>query len=430
MESGTQGRILEKLVGLFRRIRHSTVIRQTGLLYSSRILVLLTSFITAIIVPRVLGPGLYGDLTFITSFLFASQGFFDLGVFESSAKMMAGEKDPTRQSRLLGGYFVIFAVIILAYSLFIYSAGSWIDSVFDSSVGVYFPLIVVFSSGNLVRDLVMQLSKGLNRVRDIVLMIALPALGYVTLVLVLNWVNDISIPHLLNGKFGLIWLVVALCAARMRPDFSRLSGSLKEIAQDVRRFGFKVFTGRALNTAVLQSDKLFIGLLGSTTSVGFYYLARVMVTPIEFFPAALSTSFFRRLGTSKKIPGKVLIAIFSWMILSSGVLLLAGKPVLEFIFPVDYASIVPMMFIAMIGAVLGGLVHPYHEFLIVKGYGVELRRISLVLTFYILGANWVLISLYGAMGAVYAYIGEKAISITLHDWYYRQAVRAANQLQD
>ncbi|MBN1265940.1 MAG: oligosaccharide flippase family protein, partial [Anaerolineales bacterium] len=392
-----------------------------GLLYSSNMLVLLTSFVTALIVPRQLGAELYGDLTFITSFLLASQALFDFGVYDTGAKLLASVSDRQHQSRLSGVFVFLFAIIALAFSLFIYSAGSWVDGVFDSNVGVTFKIIAVFSSAYLIRDLASQVSKGLNRVVEIFSMSVYPALGYVTLVVVLSKVSKLTVPNLLLGKMILVWLAVLVCLFRLKPVFSGLGSGLKEVFADLRSFGFKVYTGRALNTAARLSDKMFIALLGTNTSVGFYSLARILVQPIEFFPYALSTSLFRRFGSRDRIPARILLVTILWLLFSSAGLLVLAKPAVQFIFTSEYMEVLPMTWTAVIGAVFGGMSQPFNAFLSVKGYGRELRRVSLVLAVYDVIANLILISFFGAMGAVFSYIGEQALSLCFLGWYYQKA---------
>lgn len=411
----------------WRRAFSSKIARQTGILYLSNLLVMVFGAITAPILTRMLGPEQYGDLAFITSFITFSYLFFDLGLYDSGAKLLANTEKEQHQLQLLGAFLVATLVVATVFSVFMLVAGFWVDAVFHTNVNSVLQAISVFVGVFLVRMVIEQTCKGRNRIELLFVMRVVPVVWYLVSMLILVAFSTVSVARLLMANMIGMWITTLLVVYRLRPTFTTMKQSLLEVTQDVREYGFKVFTGRALNTAARQSDRLIIGLFGSTTSVGFYSLAQMMVQPILFLPQSLAFSSFRRLTYESAVPRKMIAVIVIWVTLSSAALLLFGKTVVELLLSRAFEDVTSLMLISIIGVVFAGLTQPFNAFLGAKGYGRYLRKLALIFAIYDIVANILLIYLYGAMGAVYSSIGERALSLGLHLYYYRKSLHTPSK---
>lgn len=416
-------RIFPWLRTLFNQVWTSHTMRQSATLYVSNILVMASGLITAPIVTRELGPERYGDLAFILSFISFVFLFFDFGLYDSGAKLLANVEDPGDQKRILGAYLLLILAVVAVFTAFFYSSSFWIDSLFDTNVNSIVRNISLFASSFLIQTIIAQLCRGLNKINLLFYLRVLPIIWYLFFVVLFAILDMVSVQRILFARLLGIWVAIIPIIFLLRPDFQELRKSILAVLTDIKEYGFQVFVGRASSTAARQSDRLFIGFFGTTTSVGFYSLAQMLVQPITFFPQALVSSSYRQFVLVERIPRRVFFVIIIWLIITSLGLLLFGEFIVELLLSKSFDGVVPLMVIAIIGAVLAGLTQPFSVFLGAKGMGEFMRNMALTFAVYDVIANLILIYLFGPMGAVYSFVGERALSFGLHLHYYRLSLQ-------
>jgi len=207
-----------------------------------------------------------------------------------------------------------------------------------------------------------------------------------------------------------------------RPIFGGLNQSLEDLCQDVRTYGFKVYTGDIASTASYRTDSLLISHFVDTTRVGYYRLANLLINPMITFSRSLSTTLFSKFAGSSRISARVLWCNAGWLIACTIGMSVLGPVLIRIFFGSKYDPVTQLLPIMTVVALLSGLTQPLNMFLGAHGKGSYLRTTALVLTAFNLLLNFIMIPLWGVLGACYASALALLINLLLHLRYYRLVV--------
>ena len=402
-------------------ITRSKTVRQTAILYLSKVISLPLGVITSVIVTRALGPENYGILAFYGTVTGFSLLFFRFGFASTTQLLVAQAQSEQEEQKLIGASIVIFALIGLSYSLFILGFSFIIDSLFSTNVGyifrwVAFPLILepfAFMIGSVVQ--------GTNRIGLLSGYYFISTILYVVGLLILLVFSKLNLISLIALGLSIAIATRLFILAILKYSYANLRLHLEKLWSKNKTYGIHLYFGQIADQSTYKLDGLFISYLVNTTQLGFYGLANTMTSPIAMLSQSLSASLFKDFTHQDRIPRRVIYFNFLWLVSCIIGVMLMGKSVVVILFP-DYLPVVRLLIPLAFAGFFQGAYQPYNTFLEAVGKGKWLRDISIIVSIVNVGGNVVLVPVWGAMGAAMASVLGKLAEFVCNIFYYRQYI--------
>ena len=396
--------------------------RQTSTLFLSQIIALFLGIFTGIINTRVLGPVGYGILAFFFTITSFTVLFFRFGFFSASGLLIAQANDERRERELTGASVIVAFLIGISYSFFILFLSFFVDDIFHTNIGWILRytsfLLIALPFGMLIP----QVGRGMNKIERMSLFNVIPKVVYLLGALMLLKIIQIEPFHfiLLSIFSTLIGILVVMHS--FHPLFRNTKENFKEIWKKTTEYGFHLYIGQIADQSTYQLDKIFITYFVNTTQLGFYSLAMTMTTPMVGLSSALSMSLFKGFVDVERIPKKVIYYNFLWLAACVAGLAIFGKFIVVLLFTEKFLPTVSLILPLALAAFFQGMYQPY-TFLAAKGKGEWIRNIAFAEASFNVVGNFVLIYMYGAIGAAVASAIAKFITYAFCIYYYRKFIK-------
>ncbi len=376
--------------------------KQTALLYGAQIISLAGGFISVPIITRALDPHQYGLLSFALAFIAFVSLFFEFGFFSAGARLLSISKTEEDNRDLTGSLLIITTIISGLFFLVILLASLYVDQFFHSSIGhllrVISPFVIIFPFQYLTQ----QVCQGSNRIKELSFLTAFPKLWYLIGILVFFAFSHLQIVTILILNFSGVLLALLLTIRKLQPRFIKNKSTLKVIYKETREYGIKLYWGRIVDVSTYNLDSLFISRFVNTTSVGFYGLGLIMISPMVILSQSLTTSLFKDFASQNRISSRVIIFNTIWLIGCTTFLLLLGKPLITLLFSNRYLAVFPIIFPLSLAGFFQGMYQPFNSFLAVHRQGDYLRSAAIAMMIMNITVNCLLIPHFGILGASWA----------------------------
>lgn len=397
--------------------------KQTGILYGSQIMAMAVGLIIAPILTRTLGPEKYGILTFILAVVAFISLFFEFGFFSAGARLLALSKDKKNDQELIGAIILITTGISLSFFFVIFILSFFIDSIFHTSAGGILRSISILAAILPFQYMLQEICQGANAIKKMAIANVVPKFWYLVGLLVVISFFKLNVIIVLTLNLAGIIITVGLIIRSLKPGFSNLKRNLGIILKERKEYGIHIYIGKAIGTSAYNTDKIFISYFVNTVSVGFYNLAMLLTSPMALFSQALSTSLFKEFASKDKIPRKVISFNLLWLLACVVGLSLLGKFIVIILFSDKYSPVVPLILPLALAGFFQGMYQPYNMFLGAHRKGEWLRNMAIVFACTNLILNFVLIQVWGAMGAAIATLASCILWYILCIRYYNKLLK-------
>ncbi|GEM_PF-877148 len=397
--------------GLSEYKSHRKVIHQTGILFFSTILGLLIGFAIKVIQTRALGPDGFGLFALFLSVTGFSALFFRFGLFSSIKVLLAGNSDPEKERELFGMGFLMASLIGLSFSLFIFTASFFVDSLFNVNLGATLRLVSPLCFVLPFQFFIPAISIGSNKVGNSALFSVLSKAFFLAPLAILFFVRGVTVTEAILLYLTGFIATAAIILYRLKPLFSGLSGNLRALWKKNKEFGLHLFAGQVADQATHQLDGLMIAFFTNASQLGFYTLTFVICSPMVVFSRALSDSMFKKFASRDFIPRKIIVYNTIWLLGCVVFMLLFSKIIVNLFFGQEFLPVAK--YIVPVAAVtfFQGMYQPYNMFLVAKGEK-RIGHYAMITSPFNLTGNIILIPIYGVMGAI------AASMVTMVLWYY------------
>lgn len=397
--------------------------KQTIALYFSQIGAMVFGVLFTILNTRLLTKSEFGTLNFYIQVLTFIALIFEFGYFAAGSRLIALAKDYEKERELIGALYILGTIISLAYIFVLFIASFFIDDLFNSNVKYLILVGLIPSLAFPFQFLIQLIFQGSNEVLKLSVYTLLPRLLYFV------FIGIAYIGNFFSLKTSSLFYVISFFISTLftvlisKPQFKNFKLHLREIVEETKRYGFKVYIGRVVGMMGYQSNVLLIQYFAKEIEVANYSLINFFTTPISLFSRSLCTSLFKGFANQDKIPSRVFKVNFIWLISSSIVYLLVGGFILELLFSKKYSEAIPLILPMVIANFFMGAFQPYNFFLSAKGKGIYLRNTAILLSFNTILFNFLLIPILGSMGAALATLISIFFSLILHIYYYRKSIK-------
>ena len=397
--------------------------RQTLLLYSSEIGLIVLTLGTGVLNSRFLGPTQYGIYTFVITVVEVLILFSGFGFPAAGARVVALAKT-TREEQATQGVLVLVALVMGGcMSVLLAVLSPIIEWVFHSTQKGAFLLASILCSTAPLQVMLVQACRGANRIGTLATLNILPKGLYLLGGLgVVVWATLTAKTALILYYGGtLTTCILALILLRIR--FEKVRSHTKVITDEVKRYGFKAYLGGIADTSTYKLNNLLIAGYVDTTWLGFYSVASTMVSPMVRFSTSLSTSAYRSLAYRERLDRKFFLVNGVFLAASAIFIAACARPLIATVLTKQFLPATGLVYILVVTAFFQGLYQPFNAFLGAHGKGREMRSISFVVCVVNLGVAWALIPRLGAYGAAIGSSIAKLCEFLCNVYYYRQITR-------
>lgn len=397
--------------------------KQTIALYLSQIGAMVFGVLFTILNTRLLTKSEFGTLNFYIQVLSILALIFEFGYYSAGSRLIAVERDYKKERELIGTLYIIGFFISIFYVIVILIISFFIDDFFNSNVKFLLLIGLIPSIAFPFQFLIQLIFQGSNEVLKLSLYYLLPRLFYfifIGIFFLLGLFNLKTTSFLYVFSFFIATFITVIIS---KPEFSNIKKNFEKIIKETKNYGLKVYVGRVAGMLGYQSNILLIQYFVKEIEVANYSLINFFTTPISIFSRSLCTSLFKGFAHQEKIPNRVFVINFIWLIGSSLIYLLIGGFVLELFFSKKYSEAVPLILPMVIANIFMGAFQPYNFYLSAKGKGDYILKITIAFSIYTILLNLLLIPRYGSMGAALATLISLMLNYISYHYYYLKSFK-------
>lgn len=407
----------------FSQMKKNKVARQTGVYSLMQVFSLGMGFLINVFLAKEMGVDQFGIYSFAVAVMGFVGIFFEFGFFSTAAKILADNQDPEEERHWLGVFFLLFLIINILMTAFLFLLSLEIDNFFSDKIGTLLSIVCVFSYVYTIPFFLELVLKGNNNIY------ALSGFNFLQrflslIILAVLWLSQCLTPltifYMLGGSYLASFLFIYFS---MRPKFHHVTLYMHRYFSYNLEYGWPLYWGRVADVGAYNLDKILIPFFIDARTVGLYTLAYSFATPILTIPNALAASTFREFAAKNVISQKLVKNNIYMICFSCLVIFLVGYIVLILYLPHDYEKSFYYLLILILAYGFQGAYGLYNSWLAVQGHVLLLRKFSWRIAAMDVFANYFLIMWLGAYGGCLAALLEKS-------YYYSLVKRAYDKLSN
>jgi len=377
---------------MLKKILGSKVAHQTLFLFTAQIFGMVVGFVSNMLLAKQMGAVDFGIYSLSLAIIIFISIFFEFGYFSSASKMLANNHDINLEKKIFGVSIIIVCVIATLFLLFTLIVSFLLDIVFNDKVG-HIIRISSFISWSFV----------------------IPFVVFLFILFIFEGLTPLNALLSFSLSYALAFVIYG---CTLQPNFSGFSEILTTINLENKRYGIHVYVGRVIDVSTYNIDRLLIGYFIGAKDVGFYGLANSMATPINSLSNAMSSTMFKTLANSSKIPPAVLKANLAWVFLAFVLANILGYLIINFYLKEEYSDVLLLLLLMSIAVCFQALYQPYNAWINGHGYGKELKKANIKMTIMTALSSILLVPIMGAIGACVSSMISNLYSLFLYTKIY------------
>jgi O-antigen/teichoic acid export membrane protein len=371
-------------------------------LFAARAVGALASFLTNLYLARAFGPTEYGKYALTVAILTFCSFFFDFGYFASAARLLTTATGEESQRRLIGAVYRIWTPLSVAFILLVLALSTVADRVLTDPVGDLLARTALLAPMTLTPWVIEQILKATRRIGLLSVWTAGAKTAFAGGVAGLAWSDRLDVGTAIQAYLASELLGFAWVTWRVRPRWRGVSGLVREISAEHRRFGRPLYVGRVASVISYHSDKLLLAFFWDAAAVGCYSLAMALASAITMFSQSVAVSGFRDFAGRGPISERLLRWNRAGIVMTSAAVLALAPLIVRDYLGAGYEGISLLMIPAVLACAGQGAYQPYNSWLLANGFGEETKRPMLMVAAVNLIANVALIPPQGSLGAALA----------------------------
>ncbi|MBF0983559.1 MAG: oligosaccharide flippase family protein, partial [Campylobacter sp.] len=375
-------------------------------------------FVSNMLLAKQMGATNFGIYSLSLAIITFISIFFEFGYFSSASKMLANNHDINLEKKIFGTSIIIACILSAFFIVFALVISFLLGKIFSDEIGRIIR-ISSFISWSFVIPFFMELIlKGSNHIGYLAGFNIFSKILFVVF-LSLLFIFERLTPLNTLLSFSLSYAVAfAIYAYMLRPNFSGFFEIFRAINSENKRYGMHVYVGRVIDVSTYNIDRLLIGYFMGSKDVGFYGLANSMATPINSLSTAMSSTMFKTLANSSKIPPAVLKANLAWVFLAFVLANILGYLIINFYLKEEYSDVLLLLLLMSIAVCFQALYQPYNAWINGHGYGKELKKANIKMTIMTALSSILLVPIMGAIGACVSSMISNLYSLFLYTKIY------------
>ena len=403
---------------MLKNLFASKVAKQTLFLFVAQIFGMVVGFVSNMLLAKQMGATNFGIYSLSLAIITFISIFFEFGYFSSASKMLANNHDINLEKKIFGTSIIIACILSAFFIVFALVISFLLGKIFSDEIGRIIR-ISSFISWSFVIPFFMELIlKGSNHIGYLAGFNIFSKILFVVF-LSLLFIFERLTPLNTLLSFSLSYAVAfAIYAYMLRPNFSGFFEIFRAINSENKRYGMHVYVGRVIDVSTYNIDRLLIGYFMGSKDVGFYGLANSMATPINSLSTAMSSTMFKTLANSSKIPPAVLKANLAWVFLAFVLANILGYLIINFYLKEEYSDVLLLLLLMSIAVCFQALYQPYNAWINGHGYGKELKKANIKMTIMTALSSILLVPIMGAIVACVSSMISNLYSLFLYTKIY------------
>lgn len=328
--------------------------------------------------------------------------FFSFGLFETTSKIVAAEENSIKAKEFFGATVVLTVIIGLALNIAVLLISLFFDTIFEIKIGfllfLFWPLVFPI----LIQTMLQTTLRGFNYTGLLSVFTVTPRLLYLSSLLLLIFCGVFTLRNTILGYLVTLLLSSVLIMVFIKPRFQHLKECIFSISSGIKSFGSHLYLANIFSIFSIHADKLILAYFLDARQMAYYALAYTLTAPIPYFSNALATSAFKKFATYERIPKRHLAINFGFIFLIAFLLILYHNLIINQFFSRDFSPAIPSFIILTFAFSLTALSVPYTMFFKAQGRGKEVRNITIIVQTLFLILDFILIPVFGIIGAASA----------------------------
>lgn len=377
---------------------------------------------------RILDPVQYGNYSYIINIFILAQTLFSFGYFYTICRLISliDDRKIIREYYCVGLIIWLLLSIVMCVLLGIYSLT--IDDFRDKQILNIFLAILPLGSVYLFTQFNESVLQGDNRINLLSVSRLLPRIiFFLCLLFIYLSKKNINLLFVLIVYFCTYIIVYVYIVRKIRPSFSNLRKNFEKIKDINKVYGFPIYIGSLFAVGTGSFVGIALGLLSEDNiTVGFYNIAQQISIPLSMIPNIISTVLYKRYVSTSRINSKILLILLSLCIAIFICILLFAKPFISLVFGEEYLTAIPLLKYMCFGALSYGIADFFNKYLLSKGFGVQLRNVSIIVGIIMLLIAYPLIYYWGCYGAAYIKAVTGIVYIISIVFTYKKSIKFSN----
>lgn len=384
-------------------------------------------FISTIMLTRYVAKDDFGIYIIMLAVINLFELFGGLGLELTIVKFIAGAKGEERKQYLIP-VLIIRVALLLVVGVIFYLAGSLIVKYFDPKIINYIlPITFLFILASF-RDLFYNLLQGLNYFKKFAYVRVTSAVFRVCLIYLYYRLNKLSLSSLVTIEIFATAMPILLQSFAI-PFRSLIKWhSEKEIYKKIIKFSFPLYLNDILNFLLGRANIFVIGLYLNPASVANYDVATKVPVALKgvfqsfiivYFPNLAKLFSQENKSSAMRLINRSLVitsAAVTFMVL---IAFLFSNEIVTLLFSQKYLAIALAFALLMLNFLLRIISDLMGYTIVSYGKSVVPAKVNTLSSILSIGGAFLLIPMYGFMGAVYSVIFMNFISLIL---FYRALV--------
>ncbi len=396
--------------------------RQTVVLFAAQIINALLGVAVTGMNARALSVEEYGLFSFALVLILFVAWFFDFGFFSAGSRIVALAKDKIEERKIVGTLIVLCLILGVGFSIVLFALSLFVDSMFRTNVGSLLftlaPLVIVFP----FQTMFVAVLRGSNEIGKLATYTILPRLLYLCAILLAISISALTLSFTLVLNVTTLIVATALIGAASKPIFRAWRDQLGRILTETKQYGLHVYSGTLVDNLTFGSDKILILYFLEPVAVGLYSVAQTLTMPISLMSRSLATAAFKDFTTYDRIPLRLNLLNFVWLLGAGTVLILLGDFLVVKIFGAKYFNALAVVPLLTASAVFTGLNQLYHSFLMAHRQGRYIRNMSIASSSVNVIGNIILVREYGLKGAAFSAVLTYVVNYVMNIYYYQKTI--------
>ena len=405
-------------------LHHYPVLKKTGSLYFAILFNTLLGYVAVKLNTNLLSVSDFGKYSFFITTIAFSQSLFTFGLFESTARLLAIEKDHFNLRKIQGTSYLLTLIFGLIYILFMCLWASISDLFFQIKIGSllmkFSPLVFVI----LYQNMLLITFRGSGDIKKLSWFTFTPRFVYIIVLLFLVFSQSFTLNSTSLSFLLAVFFVDIIFTLLAKPVFADIKAHVVLLFSEIKSFGRHLFVASLASTLIFYIDKFILAYFLDAEQLAFYALAFTLTVPLAYFSSALSNSMYKEFANQRRID-PFIIKLNMLIVLSLVLLLILFRKfiVLELFSPLFTPSINVLVILAMAFCFVG-FASPYTMFFKAKKKGETVRNITLIVVILIVVLSIILIPLMGINGGAIALLLSYGFDYLLSLWLYNRYLTA------
>lgn len=409
---------------LIEKIINNNEVKKLIQVYISQSIVIVFAFIYNLLLSKNLSVIEFGEYRYLINFFIFSSSILCFGFQYSLSKILTKIKN----KKIADSFILILILIIIIISLAVYILILFLEktkvyNIFDIKSLQYnllflsIPLIVISLQFAL---------QGMGKIKELAkLNIFIPIFQFILFVFIksINFEINSKIIATIYLSSNFIAILIILINLNFTLNLKNLKSNFNILYLENKKIGFPIYIGGVFSVGIQNFLNIISKNYSTNLEYGYYSLALTLSMPLTMVASSFGTVLYKKMSGQSFIEKKY-IKISIGLVCATYILYCFFISIMfKYFYSLEYINAMYMTFILGLASAILGLGDFFNRFIMVKGYGKELRNNTIILGGLSLILSFLFLKKFQILGMVFIKLINALIYISLMIKLYIKVVK-------